>query len=125
MSSVMGPGRFPRTPGQLYAEGLCVRHPAQQPCAMPGWRGIVGVQAGMGIGFHIGVVFVFISVVTLPMILIDQLYQDCRKKLVSDSKAHRLRLDKFEGQLFKEFEDQRASATHGQSLHRPTNALDW
>lgn len=45
--------------------------------AIAGLAGIVGVQAGMGMGFRIGVVFVFISVVTLPhMILIDQLYQE-------------------------------------------------
>ncbi len=45
--------------------------------AIGGLAGIVGIQAGMGLGFNIGLVFIFISMVTLPhMILIDQLYRE-------------------------------------------------
>jgi Brp/Blh family beta-carotene 15,15'-monooxygenase len=45
--------------------------------AICGLAMLVGLQASMSVSINIGVVFVFISVVTLPhMIMIDQLYQE-------------------------------------------------
>ena len=78
MSSVMDQIRFFRERLGPYSLKDYVRSTLPLSLASIAGLGVlVGVQLSMGIAFNIGVVFIFISVVTLPhMILIEQLYHE-------------------------------------------------
>ncbi|MCO6490115.1 MAG: Brp/Blh family beta-carotene 15,15'-dioxygenase [Phaeodactylibacter sp.] len=78
LSSVMDQVRFFRERLGRYSLKDYVRNTLPLSlAAIAGLAGMAGIQSSLGMGFNIGAVFIFISVVTLPhMILIDQLYQE-------------------------------------------------